>query len=161
MFSDCPACAGPVKEFASRPFCAAPARANPRFARGIFGTVDPNKPKTLIVETYAIDYMPTMTFYVPAQSVPGTEVPFMVIHDGPSVGRPDMNFASVLDNLILQQRVPALVAIMISSGGGDAQGHERGREYDTMSGLYAEFIEDEVLTLVGKTHGLGCCACQL
>ena len=61
----------------------------------------------------------------------------------------------MLDNLILHQRVPALVAIMISSGVGGAQGHKRGREYDTMSGLYAEFIEDEVLTLVGKTDGLG------
>jgi enterochelin esterase-like enzyme len=96
--------------------------------------VDPNNPKTLIVETHAIDYMRTVTVYVPAQYVPGTEAPFMVIHDGPSMGRPDMNLAHVLDNLIAQHRVPGLVAIMISSGGGDAQGHERGREYDTMSG---------------------------
>ncbi len=124
-----------MKEFAPRPFCAAPAggivagRANPRFARDIFETVDPNNPKTLIVETHAIDHMPTVTFYVPAQSVTGTEVPFMVIHDGPSMGRPDMNLAYVLDNLILQQCVPALVAITISSGGGGAQGHERVAEH--------------------------------
>ena len=48
----------------------------------------------------------------------------------------------------------AMVAVMISSGGGDAQGHERGREYDTMSGLYAEFIENEVLPLVEKNYGV-------
>jgi enterochelin esterase-like enzyme len=129
-------------------------RFNPGIARDVFGTVDPNNPKTLIVETHAIDYMRTVTVYVPAQYVPGTEAPFMVIHDGPSMGRPDMNLAHVLDNLIAQHRVPGLVAIMISSGGGDAQGHERGREYDTMSGLYAEFIEDEVLPLVEKNYGL-------
>jgi iron(III)-enterobactin esterase len=32
--------------------------------------------------------------------------------------------------------------------GGDAQGSERGLEYDTMSGTYAEFVESEVLPRV-------------
>ncbi|GBL24749.1 hypothetical protein EMGBS6_15340 [Opitutia bacterium] len=27
--------------------------------------------------------------------------------------------------------------VQIANGGGDAQGHERGKEYDNMSGLYA------------------------
>ncbi|MFN6051784.1 MAG: alpha/beta hydrolase, partial [Planctomycetia bacterium] len=31
-------------------------------------------------------------------------------------------------------------------------GHERGKEYDTMSGLYAEFIQNEVLPLVEKNY---------
>jgi enterochelin esterase family protein len=48
--------------------------------------------------------------------------------------------------------VPTLIAIMISHGGGDAQGHERGLEYDTMSGKFAEFIEAEVLPLVEKNY---------
>lgn len=52
-----------------------------------------------------------------------------------------------LDNLIAQKRVPAMVAISIANGGGDAQG-QRGLEYDTMSGRYAEFVETEVLPLV-------------
>nr|WP_218281153.1 alpha/beta hydrolase-fold protein [Verrucomicrobium spinosum] len=65
-----------------------------------------------------------------------------------------MNLVRTLDNLIAQKRVPAMIAIMISSGGGDAQGHERGREYDTMSRLYAEFIETEVLPLVEKNYGV-------
>ena len=43
-----------------------------------------------------------------------------------------------------------MVLIMIANGGGDAQGHERGKEYDTMSGLFAEYIEREVLPLVEK-----------
>jgi enterochelin esterase-like enzyme len=61
---------------------------------------------------------------------------------------------NILDNLIAQKRVPPLIAIMVANGGGDAQGHERGKEYDTMSGLYAEYIETEVLPLVEKNCGV-------
>ena len=46
--------------------------------------------------------------------------------------------------------VPAMIAISIGNGSGDAQGSERGLEYDTMSGQYAEFVENEVLPLVEK-----------
>jgi enterochelin esterase-like enzyme len=44
--------------------------------------------------------------------------------------------------------------VQIANGGGDAQGHERGKEYDNMSGLYAEYIQHEVLPLVEKTYGV-------
>ena len=44
-----------------------------------------------------------------------------------------------------------MIAISIGNGGGDAQGSERGLEYDTMSGLYAEFVEKEVLPLVERS----------
>jgi enterochelin esterase-like enzyme len=53
-----------------------------------------------------------------------------------------------LDNLIAGNKVPAMIAISIGNGSGDAQGSERGLEYDTMSGLYAEFVEKEILPLV-------------
>ena len=43
-----------------------------------------------------------------------------------------------------------MVAISIGNGSGDAQGSQRGLEYDTMSGRYAEFVETEVLPLVEK-----------
>jgi enterochelin esterase family protein len=125
---------------------------NPGIARDVFGTLDPKNPKTLIVETRQVDYKRTITVYIPAQYEPGTAAPFIVTHDGPSLGRPDMNLAHVLDNLIAQRRIPAIIAIMVSNGGGDAQGHERGREYDTMSGLYAEYIETHVLPLVEKNY---------
>ena len=48
---------------------------------------------------------------------------------------------TALDNLIAQNRVPVMIAISIGNGSGDAQGSERGLEYDTMSGRYAEFVE--------------------
>ena len=44
-----------------------------------------------------------------------------------------------------------MIAISIGNGSGDAQGSQRGLEYDTMSGKYAEFVEKEVLPLVEKT----------
>ena len=122
---------------------------NPGIAREVFGTVDPANPKTLIVETHEIDYQRQITVYVPAQYVPGSEAPFMVIHDGPK-GKPNMTVPHILDNLIAQKRAPAMIAIMIANGGGDAQGHQRGKEYDTMSGLFAEYIETEVLPRVEK-----------
>ena len=39
----------------------------PGIARDVFGTVDPNNPKALIVETHAKDYQRTITVFVPAQ----------------------------------------------------------------------------------------------
>jgi iron(III)-enterobactin esterase len=81
--------------------------------------------------------------YVPKQYVPGSAAPFIVGADGP-----DRGLFTALDNLIAQHRVPVMIAISIGNGSGDAQGSERGLEYDTMSGLYAEFVETEVLPLV-------------
>ena len=122
---------------------------NPGIARKVFGKVDPANPKTLIVETHQIDYKRQITVYIPTQYVRGSEAPFMVCHDGPK-GKPKMTIPHILDNLIHQKRVPAIIAIMVANGGGDAQGHERGKEYDTMSGLFAEYIETEVLPRVEK-----------
>ena len=47
-----------------------------------------------------------------------------------------------------------MIAISIGNGGGDAQGSERGLEYDTLSGKYAEFVEAEVLPLVEKQYNV-------
>ena len=77
----------------------------------------------------------------------------MVCHDGPK-GKPNMTLPRILDNLIAQKRIPPIVLIQIANGGGDAQGHQRGREYDNMSGLFAEYIETEVLPRVEKTYQL-------
>lgn len=87
--------------------------------------------------------------YVPAGYKPGTETPFMVVQDGRDYAA---RVALALDTLIAQHRVPSMVAIMIQSGGGDAQGSERGLEYDTVSGRYAEFVESEVLPRVARDY---------
>jgi len=113
---------------------------------GTFGTPDPNDPAKMIVTTsHPAPYTRRVTVYVPKQYVPGTVAPFIVGADGP-----DALLFTALDNLIAERRVPVMIAISISNGSGDAQGSERGLEYDTMSGRYAEFVEKEVLPLVEK-----------
>ena len=126
---------------------------SPGIARKQFGKVDPDNPKTLIVETHEIDYKRKITVYTPAGHEPGSELPFMVIHDGPK-GKPNMEMPRILDNLIAGKRVPPMALVMIANGGGDAQGHQRGKEYDTMSGVFAEYIETEVLPRVEKNCGV-------
>jgi iron(III)-enterobactin esterase len=108
------------------------------------GTVDPNDATNLVITTsHPAPYTRRVAVYVPKQYVPGTSAPFIVGADGP-----DRALFIALDNLIAQHRVPVMIAISIGNGSGDAQGSQRGLEYDTLSGLYAEFVEQEVLPLV-------------
>ena len=109
-----------------------------------FGTADPADPAKLVVTTsHSAPYTRKVAVYVPSQYVPGSVAPFIVGADGP-----DGLLFSALDTLIAQHKVPVMIAISIGNGSGDAQGSERGLEYDTMSGVYAEFVEKEVLPLV-------------
>jgi enterochelin esterase family protein len=106
-----------------------------------FGTPDPKNPAKLIVTTsHPAPYTRKVEVYVPKQYVPGTAAPFIVSADGP-----DRRLFTVLDGLIAEHRLPVMIAVSIANGTGDAQGSERGLEYDTMSGKYAEFVEQEVL----------------
>ena len=111
-----------------------------------YGTADPADPAKMVVTTsHPAPYTRRVTVYVPKQYVAGTAAPFIVGADGP-----DRALFTALDSLIAQRRVPVMIGISISNGSGDAQGSERGLEYDTMSGRYAEFVEKEVLPLVEK-----------
>jgi enterochelin esterase-like enzyme len=111
---------------------------------GPIGTVDPSDPTKIVITTsHPAPYTRHLAVYVPQQYVSGSVAPFIVGADGP-----DRQLFAALDNLIAEGRVPVMLAISIGNGSGDAQGSERGLEYDTMSGLYAEFVEKEVLPLV-------------
>ena len=92
-----------------------------------------------------VPYTRKVAVYVPKQYVPGTVAPFIVGADGP-----DPAMFAALNTLIAQHRVPVMICISIGNGGGDGPGSERGLEYDTMSGKYAEFVEQEVLPMVEK-----------
>jgi iron(III)-enterobactin esterase len=117
---------------------------------GTFGTADPTDPAKLVVTTsHPAPYTRRVSVYVPKQYVPGTAAPFIVGADGP-----DQMLFTALDNLIAQKRVPVMIAISIANGSGDAQGSQRGLEYDTMSGRYAEFVETEVLPFVEKEYNV-------
>ena len=131
---------------------SADSKIYPGIARdqGTFGTPDPNDPAKLVVTTsHPAPYTRKLAVYVPKQYVPGTAAPFIVGADGV-----DTMLFTTLDNLIAQKKVPAMIAISIGNGSGDAQGSERGLEYDTMSGRYADFVETEVLPLVEKECGV-------
>lgn len=96
-------------------------------------------------QSEAAPYLRTVWAYVPAQYVPGTRAPLLVAQDGALYVN---HLPVVLDTLIAAARVPPLVAVLVNSGGGDAQGSQRGLEYDTLSGRYSDFIETEVLPRV-------------
>jgi len=136
---------GTVTEFTMK---STDSKIYPGIARdaNTFGTPDPDDPAKLVVTTsHPAPYTRHVAVYVPKQYVPGTAAPFIVGADGI-----DHGLFIVLDNLIAQHRIPPIVAISIGNGSGDAQGSERGLEYDTMSGLYADFVEKEVLPLAEK-----------
>ena len=117
---------------------------------GTFGTPDPTDSAKLVVTTSRPrPYTRRVAVYVPKQYVAGTAAPFIVGADGP-----DSLLFVALDNLIAERRVPPMIAISIGNGSGDAQGSQRGLEYDTMNGRYAEFVETEVLPLVEKQYGV-------
>jgi hypothetical protein len=116
---------------------------------GTFGTPDPTDPAKLVITTsHPAAYTRKIAVYVPPNAVEGAAMPFIVGADGP-----DRLLFAALDGLIAERKLPPMAAVSIGNGGGDAQGSERGLEYDTMSGKYAEFVEREVLPLVeDKAH---------
>ena len=137
---------GTVIEFTMN---SADSKIYPGIARdaNTFGTVDPADPAKLIVTTsHPAPYTRKVAVYVPKEYVAGSVAPFIVGADGP-----DPLLFSALDVSIAQHKVPVMIAISIGNGSGDAQGSERGLEYDTMSGVYAEFVEKEVLPMVEAT----------
>jgi enterochelin esterase-like enzyme len=112
--------------------------------KGTFGTPDPANPAKLHVNTsHPAPYTRKVAVYVPNAYKPGQAAPFIVGADGP-----DRLLFKAIDSLIPERKIPVMIAISLANGTGDAQGSERGLEYDTMSGRYAEFVEHEVLPRV-------------
>jgi S-formylglutathione hydrolase FrmB len=112
----------------------------------------PGDPSHLIVNASRQgSWQRPVSVYIPAGRGKG-ELPFIVVGDGES--RTAHLLLTVLDNLIAAHRLPAMAAILIGSGGQDAQGSERGREYDAVSGTYAFWVESEVLAEVERRFGL-------
>ncbi len=93
-------------------------------------------------------YKRGVAVYIPNGYVAGTAAPFIVIQDAMTQG----SLPKILDNMIHEHRLPPMIAIFITSGGGDGKGSERGLEYDTVSGTYADFIETEVLPRIEKDY---------
>lgn len=94
-----------------------------------------------------VPYQRKVWVYVPKQYATGTAAPLIVVQDG---GGYVKTLTPILDNMIHEHRLPVMLAVFINSGGGDGKGSERGLEYDTVSGKYAEFVESEVLPRIEK-----------
>jgi len=87
--------------------------------------------------------------YIPKQVKPNT--PFMVVQDGRSYVKRMVN---IMDNMIAAKRLPPMVLVFADSGGSDAQGSERGLEYDTVSDRYSNWVEQELLPAVSQKYGV-------
>ena len=87
--------------------------------------------------------------YIPRQIAPNA--PFMVVQDGHSYVK---RMANILDNMIAAKRLPPMVVVFPDSGGSDAQGSERGLEYDTISDRYSNWVETELLPAVTQNYGV-------
>jgi len=88
-----------------------------------------------------------VSVYIPAQYVPGKPAPFIFSAD--SYGLQGRQIANILDNMIADRRLPVMVAVMAANGGP-----ERSLEYDTVSPVFADFVETEILPRVEKETGV-------
>lgn len=115
--------------------------------------VAPGDPSNLLVSASREgNWTRSVSVYIPAGHVRARRAPFMVVGDGEFRGGGQL--VTVLDNLIAARRIPPIVVIFVGSGGQDAQGSERGREYDSVSGTYAAWVETEVLPAVERKVGI-------
>ena len=137
---------GVVRDTIAPPAAAPAAGAAPAGAAAGGPPADPAARRRNI-SNHPGPYTRQVAVYVPKQYVPGTEAALLVGADGKS-NMPALS--TILDNMIAEKKIPVTVAVLIGNGGGDGPGSERGLEYDTMSGKYAEFVENEVLPLAEK-----------
>jgi len=108
------------------------------------------------------EYTRDVWVYVPPGYVPGTAAPIIVVQDGSwavwhgSDVPHDVNLegnnlpgtanlSRILDNLIAAGELPKIVAVFPDNGGGDGGSSQRGLEYDTVAGVFAEYVDSEVL----------------
>jgi enterochelin esterase-like enzyme len=86
--------------------------------------------------------------FIPAQYVPGTPVPFLIIQDGNeqlNAYKTDV----VLTNLIHQKRLPVMAAIFVNRADN---GPKRSLEYDCIDDDYSRFILEEIIPLAKMRH---------
>jgi len=122
------------------------------------GTVEETTLSSSASAIYPLDIVTSQPFdravsvYVPAQYVAGTAAPFIVVQDGISFYRDTM--VPVLDNMIAQRRLPAMIAIFVEPGPNeDTPLGERSHEYDTVSDDYVRFVETELLPMLESLYG--------
>lgn len=99
--------------------------------------------------------------YVPAQYDPNQPAALMVFQDGHTYVNPKGRFRAtvVMDNLIHSGEMPITIGVFVDPGhtgplpdkpGWEPRPANRSVEYDTVSGVYATFLEQEILPEVAK-----------
>jgi hypothetical protein len=91
-----------------------------------------------------------VTVYIPAAYKDGAEVGVLVQQDGPGYNH---YLIPIMDALINHpdpaRSLPVFISVSVSTGTtGDGTGSLRDNQYDTMSGKYATFVDDEVFAAV-------------
>ena len=85
--------------------------------------------------------------YIPAGYKEGDVLPFMVDHDGRADAVVQVQLIAAMDILIAEKKIPMMAAVFIAPV-------SRSVEYDTVSGVYADYLEKIVLLLAEKTGNL-------
>ena len=85
--------------------------------------------------------------YIPAGYKEGDVLPFMVDHDGRADAVVQVQLIAAMDILIAEKKIPMMAGVFIAPV-------SRSQEYDTVSGVYADYIEKIVLPLAEKTGNL-------
>jgi enterochelin esterase-like enzyme len=74
----------------------------------------------------------------------------MVDHDGSPTAVVQTQLIAAMDILISQKKIPMMAGVFIAPTNQQL----RSREYDTVSGVYADYIEKEVLPVAEKTGNI-------
>lgn len=109
-------------------------------------------PGATLSKSEVVPYERELAVYVPRGNDATVPAPFIVLNDG--MGYVD-TVVPCLNTLVAENRIPEnLCAIFLNSGGSDAQGSQRGLEYDTVDGVFAEFLDSEVVPFVEASLGI-------
>jgi len=87
------------------------------------------------------NYQRNVWVYVPAGYKEGMELPFMLDHDGSATAVVQTQLIAAMDNLIAEKKIPMMAGVFVAPA-------SRSVEYDTVSGKYCEYLENEILPLV-------------
>jgi sugar lactone lactonase YvrE len=98
--------------------------------------------------------------YVPAQYDASRPIAYMIFLDGSGYAGNGVRVPVVLDNLIARHDVPPMIAVFIDPGvmpalSDEAQNrYERIFEYDSLTPRFANFLIEEFVPEVARTHNL-------
>jgi sugar lactone lactonase YvrE len=98
--------------------------------------------------------------YVPAQYDASRPIAYMIFLDGSGYAGNGVRVPVVLDNLIARRDVPPMIALFIDPGimpalsDGAQNRYERIFEYDSLTPRFANFLIEEFVPEIARTHNL-------